>query len=66
MHRLSAGSYSATVGAWTYYVQAVRSAYGDVQWVIDREHTGGRVQPTWGQTDTLRDARKAIAATKEG
>jgi hypothetical protein len=60
--RLSPGNYEVKAGGWTYSIQSVRSAYGDTQWVTDREHEDGRAETTWNQTDTLTAARAAIAA----
>lgn len=51
---------------WVYTITAFDSSYGDVQWMIDREHEDGRCEPAWAQCDTKAGAIATISQHEEG
>jgi hypothetical protein len=54
--RVSAGNYERD--GWA--IQKIRSEYGDDQWVVDKPE-----QPSWGQFDTLGEAKTAVDRAAE-
>jgi hypothetical protein len=54
--RIQAGDYEISHAGHSYRVYSFPSAYGDVQWMVDRDD-----QACWAQCDTLRQAKQTIS-----